>query len=80
MIRSDQMASEALSPENVGALRVVDLKEELKTRGLATDGKKVNAVGLALPYPGPIVFEIQMEGSAARTRDDQKMLPWWCTT
>lgn len=35
------MASEALSADNVGALRVVDLKEELKTRGLATDGKKV---------------------------------------
>lgn len=35
------MASEGLSADDVGALRVVDLKEELKTRGLATDGKKV---------------------------------------
>lgn len=45
------MASEALSPEKVGGLRVVDLKEELKTRGLATDGKKVNGIGLALQCP-----------------------------
>lgn len=44
------MASEGLSLENVGALRVVDLKEELKTRGLATDGKKVKAIGVALRY------------------------------
>lgn len=42
------MSSEPLSPDNVGALRVVDLKEELKTRGLATDGKKVNAISSAL--------------------------------
>ena len=39
------MASEGLNLSNVGELRVVDLKEELKTRGLATDGKKVSAIG-----------------------------------
>lgn len=48
------MASEGLSLVNVGELRVVDLKEELKTRGLATDGKKVNAIGGTLHYPSPI--------------------------
>lgn len=35
------MASEALTVGNIGGLRVVDLKGELKSRGLATDGKKV---------------------------------------
>lgn len=33
-----------VSLSNVGELRVVDLKEELKSRGLATDGKKVSVM------------------------------------
>lgn len=48
------MASEGLNVSNVGELRVVDLKEELKTRGLATDGKKVSAIGLALNCSGAV--------------------------
>ena len=34
-------ASEGLTAEDVGGLRVVDLKEALKERNLPTDGKKV---------------------------------------
>lgn len=45
------MTSEGeVSLSNVGELRVVDLKEELKNRGLATDGKKVSVVFLPRHY------------------------------
>lgn len=37
------MPSRTLNLEDLDGLRVVDLKDALKERGLATDGKKVRA-------------------------------------
>ena len=39
--RLGKMPSGTLTLEDLDGLRVVDLKEALKKRGLATDGKKV---------------------------------------
>lgn len=61
------MASEeeGLSLASVGGLRVVDLKEELKSRGLATDGKKVSRIDGAELVEGSGVFFVRFEVAAA---------------
>ena len=56
------MASDGLSADNVGALRVVDLKEELKARGLATDGKKVRLMGAIISGKHP--HQVVVQGSS----------------
>ena len=43
-------ASGELTVEDVGGLRVVDLKEALKRRDLPTDGKKVTRVECSLGF------------------------------
>lgn len=46
------MPSRSLTLEDLDGLRVVDLKEALKERDLATDGKKVRAESDTMDWGG----------------------------